>query len=362
MNWRQLSVACLFATTTFWNLGAAAQTEDARTQIANAEREQSTLSQQVAAKQKQIDALRARPSPEQKELTDARRTVDDARAAFKVAATPDNESKLKNAEFKYTLAERKYDKSNGDVAALVADIESLKTQIAGKQRQIKTLQQQAAEQAAAPKAPPVDLKQQQKLADDRAKQKLQEQELEKTKQQNDAAQKEIERLKTLLANKETANAPAPAPVSAPAPATKPAMPAAAPVAAAAVAISAVADAGGLRQLQSKTDVAAELQATAQRAGNDNTRSRTPNEIVYFKLLQNGKEAGKERAALKALGNAQFRGIAKLNAGSYDVVLGQTHWKAEVAGISGETEFVVLLDESDINKPKMSFYNQALEGK
>jgi cell division protein FtsB len=363
MNWRQVSVACLFATTTFWNLAATAQTEDVRAQIANAEREQSTLSQQIAAKQKQIDTLRSRPSPEQKELADARRTVEEARATFKTAATPDNESKLKNAEFKYTLAERKYDKSNGDVAALVAEVESLKSQVAGKQRQVKTLQQQATEQAAAPKAPVVDPKQQQKLADDRAKQKLQEQELEKTKQQNDAAQKEIERLKSLLANKETANAPA---VVA-APATKPAAPVvAAPVAAAAVTpstvSSATADAGGLRQLSSKTDVVAELQMTAQRAGNDNTRGKTPNEIVYFKLLQNGKEVGKERAALRALGNAQFRGTAKLNAGSYDVVLGQTHWKAEVAGINGETEFVILLDESDANKPKLSFYNQALEGK
>ena len=35
---------------------------------------------------------------------------EEARAAYKSAASSDNESKLKNAEFKYTLAERKYDK------------------------------------------------------------------------------------------------------------------------------------------------------------------------------------------------------------------------------------------------------------
>lgn len=358
MKWRQVSVACLFATTTFWNLAAVAQSEDIRAQITNAEREQTTLSQQIAAKQKQIDALRARPSPEQKELADARRAVEEARASYKAVANPDNESKLKNSEFKYTLAERKYDKANGDVAALVADIDNLKSQVASKQRQVKTLQQQATEQAAAPKAPTVDVKQQQKLADERAvKQKLQDQELEKTKQQNDAAQKEIERLKALLATKESANTPAPAP--------KAATPVATPVAAtpvAAVATAAVAtpaSTGGLRQLTSQSDVVAELQAISQRAGTSKS-GRDTNEIGYFKLQQNGKEVSKERVALKALGNAQYRGTVKLGPGSYDVVVGITHWKADIAG--AESDYVVLLDESDANKPRISFYNQALEGK
>jgi myosin heavy subunit len=360
MNWRQVSVACLFVAASSLTLVAQAQTEDIRTQISNLEREQSTLNQQVAAKQKQIDTLRSRPSPEQKELADAKRAVDEARAVYKQTANADTESKLKNAEFKYTLAERKYDKSNGDVAALANEIDGLKLQMATKQRQVKTLQQQAAEQATAPKPAAVDPRQQQKLAEDRARQKQQEQELEKTKQQNDAAQKEIERLKALLASKETANSASPAAVAkaTPAVATTTAV-AATPV----VAKAAAATGGdGLRQLSSTGDVVSELQAVSQRLSGDTKRTKQTNEVVHFKRQQGGKDVDKSMVTLKALGSNQFRGKAALDPGSYEVVLGTTRWKTDISSISSKTDFVVLLDNSDAAKPKLSFYNQALEGR
>lgn len=354
MNWRQVSVACLLISASSLTIPAQAQPEDARSQISGLEREQTVLSQQIAAKQKQVDTLRSRPSPEQKELADARRTVDEARAAYKAAPNPDTESKLKNAEFKSTLAERKYDKANADVAALVSEIEGLKQQTAVKQRQLKALQLQASEQAVAPKTPAVDPKQQQRLAEERARQKQQEQELERTRQQNDAAQKEIERLKALLATKENSSAAAPV---AKAPATV-AVPAAVAVAAKP---AAPAD-GGLRQLGTTAEVVAELQALAQRLPAEGRRARETNEVVYFKLQQNGKEVEKTMVSLKALGGNQYRGTATLNAGSYEVVLGSNRWKTDISGSGSNTGFVVLFDGSNAAKPKLSFYNQVLEGK
>ncbi|MET0377495.1 MAG: hypothetical protein ABW049_00785 [Spongiibacteraceae bacterium] len=361
MNWRQVSVACLLVTASSLTFNAQAQPEDARAQIGSLEREHSALSQQINAKQKQIEALRSRPSPEQKELADARRIVDEARAAYKAAPNADSESKLKNAEFKATLAERKYDKANADVSALVSEIDGLKQQSAAKQRQLKTLQQQAAEQAAAPKVVAADPRQQQRLADERARQKQQEQELERTRQQNDASQKEIERLKALLAAKETTSTAAPLVKAVPAAATSAAAATiAAPVVAKAATPTAAAD--GPRQLGTTAEVVAELQALAQRLPSDNRRTKETNEVVHFKLQQGGKDVDKSMVTLKALGGSQYRGKATLDAGAYEVVLGANRWKTAISGISSKTEFVVLLDSSNAAKPKLSFYNQVLEGK
>lgn len=362
MNWRQVSVACLLVTASSLTTLAQAQSEDARAQISSLEREQSVLAQQIAAKQKQIDTLRLRPSPEQKELAEARRTVDEARAAYKAAPNPDTESKLKNAEFKSTLAERKYDKANADVSALNSEIDGLKQQTAAKQRQVKTLQQEVAEQAAAPKVAAVDPKQQQRLAEERARQKQQEQELERTKQQNDYAQKEIERLKALLATKETTNTVAPVVKAAAAVTT--------PVAATAIVAPAVAKtatpaatADGPRQLGTTAEVVAELQALEQRLPPGGRRTKETNEVVHYKRQENGRDVKKTMVTLKALGNGQYRGETALDAGSYEVVLGTNRWKTNVGSTDSDSaEFVVLLDSSNTTKPKLSFYNQALEGK
>lgn len=357
MKWRYIHAACFLVVATGWHLGAVAQTGDIRSQISTLEREASTLSQQVTAKQRQIDALRSRPSPEQQELVEARRAVDDARAQYKAVNSADNESKLKNAEFKYTLAERKYDKANGEVASLKAEIDSLKQQIASRQRQVKTLQQQAAEVAAAPKPPAVDPKQQQRVAEERARQRQQEQELEKTRQMNDAAQKEIERLKALLANKEAANAGAAAAKPAAAVTATTAAPAAAP----ATKVAASAGTAGLQRLTTTTEVVAALQALAQRAPTEARRNKEVNEVAYFKRQLNGKDADKVMTSLRALGNSQFRGEVKLNPGNYIVVLGSHRWPVEIADISPSTPFVVLLDYSDAGKPKLQYYKAALEG-
>lgn len=355
MKWRLTSLACVFAAATALPVTTYAQNTELLNQINNLEREQTALTQQVSVKQKQIEVLRSRPSPEQSELAEARRAVDTARAAYKADNSATNEAMLKNAEFKATLAERKYDKANSDVAALRADAENLKQQIANKQRQLKSLQQQAAEQAAAPKAVAVPVVTQQR-AEDSPKQKQQDLELERTRKQNDAAQKEIERLKALLATKEAAatsvvatpakaaavqqTTPAPTPAVTPAPVTN-----------AATAVT------GLQQLSTKAEVVSTLQAFATRAAGDNQRGRSTNEIVYFKP-QSGTEKGMVR--LKALGNQQYRGNADLSAGSYDVVLGTNRWKTTISGIAADTSFTVLLDMSNAAQPQIIFYNATLE--
>lgn len=355
MKWRLTSFACILTAATTLHFSAYALSADMTSQISTLEREQAALTQQVAAKEKQIEVLRSRPSPEQKEVADARRAVDEARAAYKSDANAANEAKLKNAEFKTTLAERKYDKANADVAALRAESENLKQQIASKQRQLKSLQIQAAEQAAPAAAAP-------RVVEDSSRQKQQDQELERTRKQNETAQKEIERLKALLATKEAANNAAPA---TPAPAavttaTTAATTAAAPVATSPAVNAPAADsAGGAHQLTTSGEVVNALQALASRSASSTRRGKDTNEIAYFKL-QGG--SGNGMVSLKALGNAQYRGETKLSAGNYEIVLRTNRWKTTLSGIAADTTFIVLLDNSNPAQPKMSYYNAALEGK
>lgn len=352
MSWKNIRAASLMAL-----VGVSGSVAFA--QQAPLEKDISVLNQQIASKQQQIKSLRNRPSPEQAELANAQKALNDARADLKAHPGAEAEGKARNAEFKFKLAEIKYDKSHGEVEALNDEVDRLKQQVASKQQQLKEVGKQSAE-------PLADPQQQQKLADERNKRSQQEQELARSKQEAESARKEIERLKAALASKEASETKAA--VSTPAAAAPAPTPAPTPVAAVAAptktepakASGAAPSSNNVSKLDSQQTVLHALQATAQRVASASTAARrTTNQTLYVKS-PNAVAANKDRVALKGLGNNQYRGNGKFTAGEYEIVLGFNTWPLTLSN-SDAGELVFLLDSSDEKSPRLVIYNSALEG-
>lgn len=358
MSWKNIRAASLMALVGV--SGSVVFAQDSRGQQALLEKDISTLNQQIASKQQQVKALRNRPSPEQAELANAQKALNDARADLKANPGAEAEGKARNAEFKFKLAEIKYDKSHAEVEALNDEVDRLKQQVASKQQQIKDTPKPSAE-------PSVDPQQQQKLADERAKRLQQEQELARSKQEADNAHKEIERLKAALASKEASEAKAAA--AAPVPAV--AAVAAAPVKAepakaepvkASAAVASNNGASKMSKLDSQQTVLHALQNTAQRvaaASASPANRRTSDQSIYVKS-PSATATNKDRVSLKGLGNNQYRGNNKFTAGEYEIVMGFNRWPLTLAS-SDAGELVFLLDASDEKSPHLVIYNSALEG-
>lgn len=353
-----------------------------RAQLSTLQREEGELRQQITAKQRELETVRSKPSPEQAELADARQQVEAARAEFKASPTPENDAKLKNAEFKHTLADRKFAKGNAEAAAISTQIEQLQRQLSSRQSQIAGVNQQISTQATA------NAQLDQRLAKERSQRELQAKELEQSKRDAEAAQKEIAQLKAMLAQKEAATAAgvktaavakpaAAAVVAAPAvaAAAKPAaavavakpvsMPvAAAPAAAASIAKPATASGGdtSIAKLTTQSEVLGALQSLTQRVSGEepDRRERPVNEILHFKQMQGGQEVAKRRITMNALGNGQFRGEEDVKPGSYQLVVGLKYWKLDFAP-TDNGRFVFLLDYSNDKAPQLKVYNKALEG-
>jgi chromosome segregation ATPase len=361
MDSRRSTAACLLmmAAATWVSAAAAQETGardigveqqrlvDYRAQLSTLEREQSALQQQIRSKQQALEELRSRPAPEQAELTAARREVDEARAAFETAPGSDGEARLKNAEFKLTLAERKASKDSPQAAALAEEIEQLQARAGSRQNQIATLRQQIDTQASRTS------QLQQRLADERSRREQQAQELARTREEADQAQREIERLKALLASREAAEAPITE--------TAPAAEAEAATATAAAPAATTTAAAAVQTLGNQGDVVAALQQLEQRlASEGDKRVRTVNEILHLKRLQNGEEVAKSRVTLRALGAQQYRGTETLVPGDYEMVLGFNRWPLKLDG-SHSGDMVFLLDYRDTGKPQIQLYKRSLEG-
>lgn len=332
---------------------------DLRARLAALAQDQKKLEQLIGEKQTRLQQLRSAPGPEQAELDAARREVEEARAALESSPGGDSEARLKNAEFKLTLAQRKAGKESPETSALADEIDALRERRSSQQQQIASLDQQIETQAS--RAGQL----QQRLAEERSKREQQARELARSRAEAEQAQQEIERLKALLAQRESeekAPTPAPAVVSTPV-AAAPAKAAAAlakATPATRAATSAASDSGP-RRLTSQRDVLDALRTVEQHLAGADTRrsSRGVNEILHVKRLQNGREVDKSRVTLIALGASQFRGNEQLQPGQYELVLGLHHWPVTLAGGEGG-DTVFLLDYSG-DAPRLQFYRRSLEG-
>lgn len=313
-----------------------------RTTLSALEREQHTIESQLVTKREQLVALRNRPSAEQSERLEAEAAAGQARSELAANPSPEAQARLNNAEFKLTLAERKWSKSNSEAAALSEEISTLEARLAERQRGQQSIRSQltAAERSA-----------QQRLAGERAERERQEQELARTRQEAEAAQAEIERLKSLLAEQAAASqAPSTdvaAEPDAAAAATSPRPPATATSATPAAAPTGTAgpvDDGSIK-LTTQAAVAAELSRLQTTLAATDRRERLTNDILYAKRFIGDREVAKIRIAMHALGNSQFRGQQRLPAGNYRLVAGFDEWPMTLSDSEASAAQIFLLDRS-----------------
>ena len=336
MSGKRIGVV-LLAAAIAWSTVGTAQTTDTK-----ATPDQAALLQQITLRQQQLSVLRARPLPEREELTAAQKTLDAARAAFEAAKSDENEARLKNAEFKYTLAERKLHKADAEADKLSEEIEQLRQQLA------------ASQQAAKNPAPKVDTKtaadaSAQRAAEERSRR--QEQELQRTKREAEAQQKEIERLKALLAEREHAAQSAAAPA-------KPAAVAKSTVAAAPH-TAAPGPASGFYRLISREEMLQALQRLEQRLADLSTHERGGvNDVLYLKPRER-KATNKDKITLRALGLEQYRGEARIEPGDYELIVGFNRWPLRIDDAE-RGNYIFLFDNSTPEKPQLQMYNRALE--
>jgi hypothetical protein len=104
------------------------------------------LQQQLDQKESELAGIDNQDSPEAQTMEAARQEMQRAQRVFAAEATETNEAKLKNEEFKFALAERKYKKVNETLFDLKEEVVDLKQQLAESANITNNLNQQIADQ------------------------------------------------------------------------------------------------------------------------------------------------------------------------------------------------------------------------
>jgi len=259
-----------------------------------------------------------------------------------------------NANFKFMLAERKYNKAKEALDAHDAKTTALEKRIASNEAAIKASQNAVEQQKAG-------LEQLQKQSADKAK-------LAATATAAAAAQKkelELKQNKAALAETQAKAKAAQAEVDNLKKAAVPVAAAAAVVAAPdAVASTPTQSPAAAAPAKPETTTAAKPTqdfkaihaAFAQREAAVSKRSIRGNisKIVYIKAIAGGKEVSKTALSLPALAPDLYQGVAPLATGDFDVVLGLQTWKQTVSAADGGKKFIVNIDTKS-GKPELVMY-------
>ncbi|MGK0498800.1 MAG: hypothetical protein ACJAYG_000431 [Oceanicoccus sp.] len=116
-------------------------------QLLNLQQQQQQLSTQLQQTDTELKPLLGQNSPEQEKLNAAQEARAQAKANLEAEPSNTNKSKLKNNEFKYALAERKFKKANAKQFQLQETSLQLNTQLVELTDNIKKLQQQNVQQS-----------------------------------------------------------------------------------------------------------------------------------------------------------------------------------------------------------------------
>jgi len=322
-------------------------------QLAQLKAERASIEKSIEPATQEFNAVKA----------DRDKTVADAKAN-----PSDTTQKLAdNANFKFMLAERKYNKAKEALDEHDAKTSALEKRIASNEAAIKASQNAVEQQKAG-------LEQLQKQSADKAKlaataaaaAAAQKKELElkqnkaalaETQAKAKAAQAEVDNLKKVLAEKQTqeAAAKAAAPVAAAAaivatPAAVASTPTQSP------AVAAPAKTKPTTTAKPAQDFKTIHAAFAQREAAVSKRSIRGNlsKIVYIKAISGGKEVSKTALSLPPLTPDLFQGVAPLPAGDFDIVLGLQTWKQTVSAADGGKKFIVNIDTKS-GKPELVMY-------
>lgn len=156
------------------------------------------INQKLSANQKEIDAANQADSPEKEALDAAKSDVAEAEKSYQADPSPTHKSRLSQARFKQVLAERDFEKSNGKLQDLLktqSDLQSQSKQLS--QRQTELTNQLSQQQRT------VSRLRTEQLDDERAMREQQQVQIEAQRKQAAASQAEVERLKALLAEKDS---------------------------------------------------------------------------------------------------------------------------------------------------------------
>ncbi|MFA7555503.1 MAG: hypothetical protein WCY88_14740 [Spongiibacteraceae bacterium] len=370
MRHKWLNTLGLFLITFIYSNLSIAQTLHAEQQeLAKYQQQLSTLQAQQqqlqASLQKNNQALKPllqKKSPEQELLNDAQEQLNQAKINFQAENSPDNQARIKNAEFKYALAERKFNKANEDLVELQQKTDELNAQLAATNNKITNLNKQKDAQhalIAKLKAQQADTQsrqaEQQKLTAAaaqaeiaRLKAQLKQQELE--------AQAKIERAReeaaTVAATVTTANKVNTTTTAAVIPA--------ATAKAQTTQLNAAATiqkTQGITLLNNTDQVRAEESRIKQLLATETgSRDKGYNKILNIKIIDSNGNAGPAEAnSLRPLGHDNYRGTVTLNNGTNLFSIGFNRWEQQVSAAGAGTKFEVIYDESNPKTPRLIYY-------
>lgn len=383
MHLPRYNIFILLAVVCLWNTPVVAQGLDAELRkLAIYEQELTELRasqqrSQTAIQKNNSDLTTAlnQKSPEKDKLAAAKLALDEAKNNFELDPSPANKSKMKNVEFQYVLAERKFNKVNNnpdalktkqealnvELARINSDISLLSNTISDQQLQIeksrarsaateqsrRTEQQRRKEAAAAAEIARLKAKIAQQEKDEQERIELAmknaEMQLEAEEAQAAAEKQASEKVEQPPANQQNLSTP---------------------VAKTPTKIDDIADKSEstIIQLRNSTDVATMEQKIADILNQPKEKkSSRYNKILNIKTISDQGNSGRAKSnTLRALGHNIYRGTALLNGGDTMFIVGFNNWRQVVPiATTTKTEFTFIYDGSDSKKPQLTYFLSSL---
>ncbi|WP_026244766.1 hypothetical protein [Dasania marina] len=319
-----------------------AELDNYQAQLISTQAELTAYSEQLKTTEQELEQAANAPSPE-KDIYDAAK-AEVLKVKAEVAQDPSKDGELNNAQFKLTLAERKYKKSNQQLEQLDEQKQALEQKIATGTARIASLQNMISKHEQL-----IDKLATQQAVNESSRLEKQRQELTRLKAEN-------ERLRALQQAEQQA-------------ATK----------AAALAQQQVQQAVAVAQAAVPTAVASVVPATTDRSQREPvTFLSNPADIAAEQARQkaaatsaDGSQVGDLKTLtiripdqltrslkLRALGGNQYQGDSKVTFGEARFSLDDYRWEAEIPKEHKYKRMEFLLDLSDSENPYMVFYVKA----
>jgi hypothetical protein len=328
---------------------------DTQAKITTLHNEQNAAAAQLKKLKAERASIESSLAPSTAEFEAAKAERDKAVADAKANPSDTSKQVADNANFKFMLAERKYDKAREVLVAHDAKTAELEKRIASNEAAIKSSQNAIEQQKAGLDQLQKQSAEKAKLAASAAAQKKEQELLQnkaalvETQAKAAAAQAEVERLKKMLAEKQAQEAAAKA-TSGAAPAaaaTAAAMTPPAPAATAPAKVETAKPAVDFKAIHAEfLQRQASIPKTAMRGASS--------KIVYIKAMAGGKETSKVALSLAPLTPNLYQATAPLAAGDYDIVMGLQTWKQTVSSADGGKKFFVNVDTKS-GKPELLMY-------
>ncbi len=321
-----LLIVCLFSSPVFAQ-ASAQNIERLEQKQAELRKQEESLRLEAQALSQAMATAETADGPGKAAYDEAIANFEEASEQYEADPSPTNKSRVRNAEFKLHLAERKYRSSNDELRKLEeqqdqaeAQLIAVRSEIEDISAKLPVLRQQLAERREREKA-------EKARAEARARERAAQADSQPAPQQTAAAAQQAE----------PASSP---PQQAPQTAAKPA-------------------ANGepieldrnFTLLTNRAQVLTELANLELRVGGDSLKIRS-NKILNVRHFVDGEEVEKNSHRFKGLGNYQYRADAVLKPGQNRLRVSFSRWNITMPESFGNQEMVILMDASDRNAPQI----------